>query len=61
MITRFDHGVVVGDDHFFVANDRADGGAWRQADVLDGFTDDFARLLIAVGNGLDGLRRAAPQ
>ncbi|MNN95085.1 hypothetical protein D3C81_2138330 [compost metagenome] len=61
MVAGFDHGVVVGDDHFFVANDRANGGARRQADVLDGLADDLAGFRIAMGNGLDGLCRAPAQ
>ncbi|MNO08158.1 hypothetical protein D3C81_2306730 [compost metagenome] len=61
MVACFDHRVVVGDDHLLVANDRANGGAGRQANLLDGLADDLARLRITVGNRLDGLCRTAAQ
>jgi len=61
MVTRRDHCVVVGNDHLFVTDDCADGGARRQANVLNGLADDLTRLLITVGNRLDGFRRAPAQ
>src|SRR3546814_3265493 len=61
MVAGLDHGAVMGDEHLFVADDRADGGAWRQAEVADGLADDFAGLGIAMGNRLDGFGRATAQ
>ena len=61
MVARSDHRIVVGDQHFLVADDRADGGAWRQGDVFDHPADHFAGFAVAVGNRLDGLGGAAAQ
>ena len=61
VIAGFDHRVVVGDQHFFVTNDRADGGTRRQCDVFDGLADHLAGLRVAVSDCLDGLSRAAAQ
>ena len=52
MIAGLDDGVVVGNDHLFIANNRADGGARRQADIADGLADDLARFRVTVGNCL---------
>lgn len=61
VVAGLDHGIVVGDEDFFVADDRADGGAGWQADVADGFADHFAGFGVAVGDGFDGFGRAAAQ
>ncbi|MNF08475.1 hypothetical protein D3C80_2089060 [compost metagenome] len=61
MVAGLDHRVVVGDQHFFVANDRADGGSGRQGDVFDGFADHLAGLRVAMGDGFDGLGRTTAQ
>jgi hypothetical protein len=59
MVAGGDHRVVVGDDHLFIANDRADGSTRWQADIADRLANHLARLRVAVGNRLDGFRRAS--
>ena len=61
MVTCIDDGGVVGNQHFFITNDRANGGARWQVDLTDAPSDYLARLRVTVGDGFDGLGRTAPQ
>ncbi|MNG35656.1 hypothetical protein D3C84_1224530 [compost metagenome] len=61
MVAGCDHGVIVRDNDLFIANDGANRGTRRQADILDGLADHLARFRIAMGNGLDGFCRAPAQ
>src|SRR3990167_11447360 len=61
MVACRDLGSAVGDQHFFVTDNRADGGAGRQLDVGDRAADHLARLGITVGNCLNGLGSATSQ
>ncbi|MNI86303.1 hypothetical protein D3C73_1433890 [compost metagenome] len=61
MVPGGDHGIVVGNDHFFITNDRANRRARWQADVLDGLANHLAGLGVAMGNRLDCLRRTSTQ
>ena len=61
MVAGIDDGRVVGDQHFFVANDRANRGPRWQVDFTDAAANHLARLGVTVGDGFDGLRRTAAQ
>ena len=61
MVARLDHRGIVGDQHLFVANDRADGRPRWLRNIGDGPAHHLARLRIAMGNCLDGFRRPAPE
>src|SRR5690554_3469388 len=61
MVTTEDFRVFFHHDHLFITNDGANGSAGRQADIPDPATNHLAGLLVAMGNGLDGFGRTAPQ
>ena len=61
MVAGFDHRVVVGNQHFFIADDRADGGARWQGNVFNHTADHLARFGVTMGNRFDGLGCTAAQ
>ena len=60
-VCRIDDGGVVGNQHFFVTNDRANGGARWQVNLADTAANHLARLRVAVGNRLNGFGRTPTQ
>ena len=61
MVVRFDDHIIVGNQHLFAAHDGADGGAFRQVDILDGPAHHFRGFAVPVGNRLDGFCRPPAQ
>ena len=61
MIVRFDHHIIMGNQHFLSAHDGADGGAFGQIDIFNGTANHLGRFGVAVGNGFNGFGGAAPQ
>jgi len=50
--------VVVGNEDFAVADDGADGGAFRQVDFVKPLTHYPGGPVVAMGDGLNGLSSA---
>src|SRR5690606_13806116 len=61
VVIAFYYQAVGGNQHLLSADHGANGGARWQLDVADGAADHFGGAGIAVGDDLDGLRRAATQ